>query len=169
MTNLIIRQSTPDSGRLEGTIGGFILILTALAAVAMVWTRLEANVDNPTLEATFRAIDENSAMYNWHGTARLWFCGLLLASSYFISPALAQARAIGLRASRLFLTLAGIAMIVSGILTILPQASSCSTTPLELKPLNPSTTTADAPATSATLSSDWRSFRWHPPSRYSVN
>ncbi len=119
MTNLIIRQSTPGSGRLEGTIGGFTLILTAVAAVAMVWTRLEASVDHPTLEAIFRAIDENSAMYNWHGTARLWFGGLLLASSYFIGPALVQARAIGLQSSRIFLTLAGIAMIVSGILTIL--------------------------------------------------
>ena len=119
MTNLIIRRSMQGDGRLEGTIGGFILILTALAATAMVWTRLEANVDHATIEATFRAIDENSTMYNWHGTARLWFGGLLLASSSFISPALAEARAIGLRASRLFLTLAGIAMIVSGILTVL--------------------------------------------------
>ena len=148
---------------MEGTIGGFILILTTVAAVAMVWTRLEASVDHPTLEATFRAIDENSAMYNWHGTARLWFGGLLLASSYFIGPALAQARAIGLQSSRIFLTLAGIAMIVSGILTILLPSLIVFDDAFGTEPQNPSTTTADSPATSATPSSDWRSFRWHSP------
>ena len=105
--------------RLQATIAGFMLIFTAVAAVAMVWTRLQADVDHETIEATFRAIDENSTMYNFHGTARIWFGGLLLASSYFVSPALSLTRSVGLPISRLFMTLGGVAMIISGVLTII--------------------------------------------------
>ena len=118
MTNLFVRRSQGGDGRFEATIAGVVLILVAISAVAMVWTRFQANFDHETIEATLRAIDENAGMFSWHGTARILFGGLLVVSAYFINPAVAHARAIGLSISRLVLVLSGIAMIASGVLTV---------------------------------------------------
>ena len=35
----------------------------------MVWTRMEADVDQATIRATLNAIDESGIMYHFHGTA----------------------------------------------------------------------------------------------------
>ena len=118
MTNLFVRRSQGGDGRFETRIAGLVLILVAISAVAMVWTRFQANFDHETIEATLRAIDENAGMFSWHGTARILFGGLLVVSAYVVNPAVAHARALGLSTSRLVLVLSGIAMIASGVLTV---------------------------------------------------
>ena len=98
---------------------GFLLLLTAIAAAAMVWTRLESNTNRTTLEETFRAIDENSTWFNWHGTARIWFGTMLLTSQYFIGSALASGRGFGSGLAKACLALRSIAFIASGVITTL--------------------------------------------------
>ena len=83
----------PQHGRTNAAlVAGCLFLLSAAAAAAMAWTRLEANVDHPTLEETFRAIDQNSTWFNWHGTARIWFGLTLLVSQYFVGSAFATGR-----------------------------------------------------------------------------
>ena len=98
---------------------GFLLLLTAIAAPAMVWTRLESNTDQPTFEETFRASDQNSTWFNWHGTARIWFGAMLSNSQYFIGTALASGRGFGSGLAKACLALGGIAFIATGVITTL--------------------------------------------------
>ena len=73
----------------------------------------------PTLEETFRASDQNSTWFNWHGTARIWFWAMLLNSQYFIGSALASGRGFGSGLAKACLALGGIAFIASGVITTL--------------------------------------------------
>ena len=93
-------------------------MLSAIAAAAMVWTRLQADIDQPTFEETLAAIDQNTLWYTWHGMARAFFGALLIAAAGFIKPAMLLARGWQLRLSGVLLSLGGIAMIISGVLVI---------------------------------------------------
>ena len=113
--------SNPDANQgrpIEAVTAGFLLILAAIAAVAMVWTRLQADIDQPTFEETLAAIDQNTIWYSWHGTARAFFGVSLIIAAAFIKPAMFLARGWQLRLSSIVLNLGGIAMIVSGVLVI---------------------------------------------------
>ena len=113
--------SNPDTNQgrpIEATTAGLLLIVSAIAAVAMVWTRLQADIDQPTFEETLAAIDQNTIWYSWHGTARAFFGVSLIIAAAFIKPAMFLARGWQLRLSSIVLNLGGIAMIVSGVLVI---------------------------------------------------
>ena len=113
--------SNPDTNQgrpIEATTAGLLLIVSAIAAVAMVWTRLQADIDQPTFEETLAAIDQNTLWYTWHGLARTFFGALLIVVAAFIGPAMFLARGWQLRLSSILLNLGGIAMIVSGVLVI---------------------------------------------------
>ena len=93
-------------------------MFSAIAAAAMVWTRLQADIDQPTFEETLAAIDQNTLWYTWHGMARTFFGALLIAAAGFLKPAVFLARGWQLRLSGVLLSLGGIAMIISGALVI---------------------------------------------------
>ncbi len=99
-------------------MSGFLLFLATIAAAAMVWTRLQADVDQPTFEEMLVAIDKNLVWYHWHGSMRVFFGGLLIAAASLIRPAMASAQGWQLRISVVLMSLGGIAMIVSGVLVI---------------------------------------------------
>ncbi len=103
---------------IEAITAGSLLIFSAIAAAAMVWTRLQADIDQPTFEETLAAIDQNTLWYTWHGMARTFFGALLIAVAGFIRPAMFLARGWQLRLSSVFLSLGGIAMIISGVLAV---------------------------------------------------
>ena len=103
---------------IEAVTAGSLFILSAFAAAAMVWTRLQADIDQPTFEETLAAIDQNTLWYTWHGMARTFFGALLIAAAGFIKPAMLLARGWKLRLSSVLLSLGGIAMIISGVLVI---------------------------------------------------
>ena len=84
----------------------------------MVWTRLQADIDQPSFEETLAAIDQNTLWYTWHGMARTFFGALLIAAAGFLKPAVFLARGWQLRLSGVLLSLGGIAMIISGALVI---------------------------------------------------
>ena len=113
--------SNPDTNQgrpIEAVTAGFLLILAAIAAVAMVWTRLQADIDQPTFEETLAAIDQNTIWYSWHGTARAFFGVSLIIAAAFIKPAMFLARGWQLRLSSIVLNLGGLAMITSGVIVL---------------------------------------------------
>ena len=103
---------------IEAITAGSLLIFSAIAATAMVWTRLQADIDQPTFEETLAAIDQNTLWYTWHGMARTFFGALLITAAGFIKPAMFLARGWQLRMSSVLLSLGGIAMIISGVLAV---------------------------------------------------
>lgn len=103
---------------MEGVVSGILLLLSMVAAAAMVWTRLQAGFDQPTFDEMIAAIDENSLWYNYHGVARMFFGGLIIAAASLITSAMALARGWQLRVSGPLLSLGGIAMVASGVLVI---------------------------------------------------
>ncbi len=122
LSNWLIKNATnPDPQRtqtIEGAISGILLFLATIAAIAMAWTRLQADVDQPTFEEMLVAIDENLIWYHWHGTMRVLFGGLLIAAASLMGPAMASAQGWQLRGSGVLLGIGGIAMLLSGVLVI---------------------------------------------------
>ena len=103
---------------------GLLLFLTAAASVVMVFARVSADADQPTLLESLRTIAENSAMYTTSAVARivsgitLLLAGLLLLRTQIIR---------GGFASPLFLyllTLSGSVTAVSGLCAIVLAISS---------------------------------------------
>ena len=117
--------TTPKSqtGRtIEGFVAGILLLLAATAAALMVWTRLQADFDQSTLQETLVAIDQNTLWYNWHGTSRVFFGGLLIAFATVITTAMSLPHGWQLRVSSGLLILGGAAMVASGVLVIFISA-----------------------------------------------
>ena len=113
--------SNPDANQgrpIEAVTAGLLLIVSATAAAAMVWTRLQADIDQPTFGETLAAIDQNTLWYTWHGMARTFFGALLIIAAAFIRPAMLLARGWQLQMSSILLNLGGIAMITSGVLVL---------------------------------------------------
>ena len=86
--------------------------------MVMAWTRLQADIDQPTFEEMLVAIDENLVWYHWHGSMRVVFGGLMIAAASLIRPAVPSAQGWQLRVSAVLLNLGGIAMVVSGVLVL---------------------------------------------------
>ena len=106
------------SQTIEGATAGLFLLLATIASGAMVWTRLQANIDQPTFEETLIVIDENLVWYHWHGAIRILFGSLLIAAGSIIRLAMVSSQGWQLRISVVLLNLGGIAMVVSGALII---------------------------------------------------
>ncbi len=63
---------------------GTFLLLTAAATLVMVYSRVAADADQPTLLESLRAIEANKAMYTLTGTARLISGLTLIAAALFL-------------------------------------------------------------------------------------
>ena len=63
---------------------GLLLLLTAAANAVMVYARLAADADQPTLLESMRAIAANKAMYSLNGVARLISGITLIAAAWFL-------------------------------------------------------------------------------------
>lgn len=103
---------------MESVVSGILLLLATIAAASMAWTRLLAEIDQPTFEEMIAAIDENLIWYTYHGVSRVLFGGLLIAAASLIRPAMALAQGWQLRFSGTLLNLGGVAMVASGVLVI---------------------------------------------------
>ena len=117
-------DATRQSRRnVERIVAATFLWVAAVAAVAMVWTRLQADFDHPTIAESLRAIDANVMWFQLHGTARIWLGAALIMSQIFIGASLSDNRQLTFRLGRNFMLFGGIAFIVSGVIvTILPSA-----------------------------------------------
>ncbi len=63
---------------------GLLLILTAAASIIMVFARVTADADQPTLLESLRAIAENRAMYATSAVARIASGIALIAAAWFL-------------------------------------------------------------------------------------
>ena len=63
---------------------GLLLILTAVASIIMVFARVTADADQPTLLESLRAIAENRAMYAISAVARIASGITLIAAAWFL-------------------------------------------------------------------------------------
>ena len=63
---------------------GWLLILTAAASILMVFARVTADADQPTLLDSLRAIAENRAMYATSAAARIASGIALIAAAWFL-------------------------------------------------------------------------------------
>ena len=92
---------------------GFFLLLATVAAALMVWTRLQADFDHPTIAQVLAAYDANPLWVVGHAAARMLFGGLLLMASRYLVGATA-ATDTRFRIGALAIGIGGIGMIVSG-------------------------------------------------------
>ncbi len=73
-----------DLQRRAGNRAGTFLLLTAAANVVMVFTRVMADADQPTLAESLAAIAESRAMYGMTGAARLISGVLLVGAALYL-------------------------------------------------------------------------------------
>ena len=91
-------------------MAGALLLLTALATMAMVYARVAADADQPTLTESLRAIADNTAMYTLAGAARV-MSGIALAAAAW------QAWRVTVIRERLGAPLVPSLFVASGVLT----------------------------------------------------
>ena len=63
---------------------GILLLLSAAATVVMVFARVAADADHPSLANTMVAIAKNRAMYNLSGAARVLSALTLMAAAWYL-------------------------------------------------------------------------------------
>ena len=116
-----------DLQRRAGKRAGTFLLLTAAANVVMVFTRVMADADQPTLAESLAAIAESRAMYGMTGAARLISGVLLTGAALYLWRAWAapfgraQLAAILLAASGVITAVSGAGALV---LTAVAEASA---------------------------------------------
>ncbi len=105
-------------------MAGIFLVLTAAATVVMVFARVAADADQPTLSNTMIAIAENRAMYSLSGAARvLSALTLMCAASYLLRTWIIRERLGTPLVPYLFLA-SGIFTAVSGALALALAATA---------------------------------------------
>ena len=80
----LTETTTSRPAGLSARRAGIFLLLTAVASVAMVYARVSADTDQPTLPESLVAIAANKAMYNLSGAARLVSGITLIAGAWFL-------------------------------------------------------------------------------------
>ena len=68
--NEIMETPNPSSKDSAARMAGLLLLLTAAATAVMVYARVSADADQPTLLESLRAIEANKAMFSISGIAR---------------------------------------------------------------------------------------------------
>ena len=103
-------------GRLDRSArtAGALLLLTAAATVVMVYARVSADADQPTLVESLRAIAENRAMYGASATARFVSGIALLAAAWYLSRTWIIRDGLGTALVPYLLAVSGIVTAVSG-------------------------------------------------------
>ena len=76
-----IADHGPD---ISARMGGALLLLTAAATAAMVFTRVAADADQDTLLLSLRAVDENRTLFSISGVARLLSGLALFVASWLL-------------------------------------------------------------------------------------
>ena len=93
---------------------GIFLLLTAAATIVMVYSRVAADTDQPTLLESLRAIEANMAMYSLTGAARLVSGITLVAAAVFLWKAGSVQEGFGTSLVSLLFATSGVYTAVSG-------------------------------------------------------
>ena len=104
-------RGKPDT---SARTAGALLLLTAAATVVMVYARVAADADQPTLLESLRAIAENRAMYGASAAARFVSGIALLAAAWYLSRTWIIREGLGTPLVPYLLAASGIVTAVSG-------------------------------------------------------
>jgi hypothetical protein len=99
-------------------IAGLLLLLTALATAIMVPTRLMADADQPTLQATLEAISDNNPAYIYSAIARIAAGLLLVAAAVFLKGVVAPYHPTAARLTVIALAVSGVITVASGAMAM---------------------------------------------------
>ncbi len=109
-------------------MAGLFLLLTAVATVVMVYARVSADADQPSLLESLRAIAANETMYNVSGIARAISGITLIIGALFLLKTWIIREGYGTRLVPYLLSASGGFTIVSGALAVVLAADASSAT-----------------------------------------
>ena len=119
--------TTPTKGS-SGLGAGLFLLITAVATLVAVVTRVSANADQPTLAESLVAISENKALYASGGGARFVSGVTLIVAAWFLSKTNAGEKQPSARIASLIFALSGLFTAVSGATAIALANAAPATT-----------------------------------------
>ena len=105
--------TAPTKGS-SGLGAGLFLLITAVATLVAVITRVSANADQPTLAETLTVISENKALYASGGGARFVSGVTLIVAAWFLSKTGAGEKQPSARIAPLIFALSGLFTGISG-------------------------------------------------------
>ena len=105
--------TAPTKGA-SGLGAGLFLLITAVATLVAVVTRVSANADQPTLAESLVAISENKALYASGGGARFVSGVALIVAAWFLSKTGTGEKQPSARIASLIFALSGLFTAVSG-------------------------------------------------------
>ena len=105
--------TAPTKGS-SGLGAGLFLLITAVATLIAVVTRVSANADQPTLAESIVAISENKALYASGGGARFGSGITLIVAAWFLSKTGAGEKQPSERIAPLIFALSGLFTAISG-------------------------------------------------------
>ena len=106
-------MTAPTKGS-SGLGAGLFLLITAVATLIAVVTRVSANADQPTLAESIVAISENKALYASGGGARFGSGITLIVAAWFLSKTGAGENQPSARLASLIFALSGLFTAISG-------------------------------------------------------
>ena len=106
--------SKPPTGRSSAKWAGVLLLLTAAATAVMVFARVAADVDEPTMAESLRAIPESRALFSLSAVARLVSGVTLIAAAWYLLRARSSPGSWTTSPAAFLLCLSGVCTVVSG-------------------------------------------------------
>ena len=119
--------TAPTKGA-SGLGAGLFLLITAVATLVAVVTRVSANADQPTLAESLVAISENKALYASGGGARFVSGITLIVAAWFLSKTGAGEKQPSARIASLIFALSGLFTAISGATAIALANAAPATT-----------------------------------------
>ena len=119
--------TTPTKGS-SGLGAGLFLLITAVATLVAVVTRVSANADQPTLAESLVAISENKALYASGGGARFVSGVTLIVAAWFLSKTGTGETQPSARIASLIFALSGLFTAISGASAIALANAAPATT-----------------------------------------
>ena len=105
-------------------MAGIFLLLTAAATVVMVFARVSADADHPSLSDTMVAIAQNRAMYSLSGAARVLSAVTLMAAAWYLLKTWIIRERLGAPLVPYLFLASGIFTAVSGVLALALAATA---------------------------------------------
>ena len=102
---------------------GAFLLLTAAATIVMVFARISADADQPTLVESLRAIATNTGMYTFAGVARVMSGAVLVAAAWQVWKSTIIRERLGTPLVPYLLVASGVITAASGVCALVLAAS----------------------------------------------
>ena len=116
--------SKPPSGRSSAKWAGVLLLLTAAATAVMVFARVAADVDEPTMAESLRAIPDSRALFSLSAVARLVSGVTLIAAGWYLLRARSSPASWTTAPVAFLLCMSGVCTVVSGAAAIILAAGA---------------------------------------------